>query len=434
MSAPVNEILGLVGPATLVRLAHGQKCPIDKHWDKLVRRDMTDKYLAGFNGHNVGVSLGVASDGLCTVDADNGQFLEAFLIVNHNLRESLISHGARGGNVWIRLKDKYPPAGKIKTADGKPWGEWRADGNQTVIHGVHPSGCEYRNNGKAPMEISFDEINWPEGLILPWRRQPDQKPQQISYTANDAGRAQRFVDRYEENIRYVPEHELWLTWQDDRWKPGRAGGMERMAVALSREMLADAAKIEGTDTAASEARKAATKEALAFGDRYNISNILTLAQIDLRVILDAKHLDSDPWIVGARNAVIDLRTGAIRKDARSDYITRTLGVDADLQATCPRWQRFIDEIFPDPDVARFVWKAAGYSLTGLTKEQCFFFLYGTGANGKSTMLETQEAIFGTCAERWEGPHRRKQSRRLPIARGCRNLWGQAPFGERDRRI
>jgi putative DNA primase/helicase len=68
-------------------------------------------------------------------------------------------------------------------------------------------------------------------------------------------------------------------------------------------------------------------------------------------------------------------------------------------ATCPRWQRFIEEIFPDPEVARFVWKAAGYSLTGLIKEQCFFFLHGPGANGKSTFLETKEAIFGTCAER-----------------------------------
>ena len=35
-----------------------------------------------------------------------------------------------------------------------------------------------------------------------------------NYTANDAGRAQRFVDRHVENIRYVPERGLWLVWQD----------------------------------------------------------------------------------------------------------------------------------------------------------------------------------------------------------------------------
>jgi putative DNA primase/helicase len=110
-------------------------------------------------------------------------------------------------------------------------------------------------------------------------------------------------------------------------------------------------------------------------------------------------LDSDPEIVGARNAVINLRTGEIRGYTRSDYITRVLGVDADPKAACPRWQRFLKEILPGETVRRFVWKAAGYSLTGLTKEQRFFFLYGCGSNGKSTFLETLEAIFGGCAER-----------------------------------
>ena len=175
--------------------------------------------------------------------------------------------------------------------------------------------------------------------------------------------------------------------------------MERLAIELSQEMFTDAAKISGTDAGAHEARKAAVREALSCGDRNNIGDMLRLAAIDLRVILEESKLDSDPWIVGARNAVIDLRTGTIRKYTKSDYITRTLDVDADEGAICPRWEQFINEIFPDPDVARFVWKAAGYSLTGLIREQCLFFLHGTGANGKSTFLETLEAVLGRYAER-----------------------------------
>jgi putative DNA primase/helicase len=173
----------------------------------------------------------------------------------------------------------------------------------------------------------------------------------------------------------------------------------RLAIELSREMLTDVAAIAGTDANAEAARKAAGKEALACGDRQNILNMLSLAAVNPRVILSVTELDSDPWVVGARNAVIDLRTGIIRNYTRSDYITRALDVDADPKATCPRWERFMKEILPGEAVRTFVWKAAGYSLTGVTGEQCFFFLHGSGENGKSTFLETTEGIFGGCAER-----------------------------------
>jgi hypothetical protein len=62
------------------------------------------------------------------------------------------------------------PAGKIKTCHTRPWGEWRADGHQTVIYGRHPSGRDYRDNDKRPLEIDFSEIEWPAGVTLPWEK------------------------------------------------------------------------------------------------------------------------------------------------------------------------------------------------------------------------------------------------------------------------
>ena len=42
----------------------------------------------------------------------------------------------------------------------------------------------------------------------------------------------------------------------------------------------------------------------------------------------------------------------------------------------------------------FVQRAFGYSLTGLTTEQCFFCCFGTGSNGKSTLLEMLRHVAG----------------------------------------
>jgi hypothetical protein len=75
---------------------------------------MTAEYLAEFNGSNVGVLLGKASEGLCSIDCDSEAALESFLESNPQLRESLISRGQRGGNVWVRVVGEYPRSAKVK--------------------------------------------------------------------------------------------------------------------------------------------------------------------------------------------------------------------------------------------------------------------------------------------------------------------------------
>jgi putative DNA primase/helicase len=116
--------------------------------------------------------------------------------------------------------------------------------------------------------------------------------------------------------------------------------------------------------------------------------------VDERILLSVSQLDNDPWLVGAKNAVIELKTNTIREYSRHDYITRTLGCEVDPQSTCPRWEQFMEEVFPDSELRHYVHKALGYTLTGNTEEECFFFCHGTGRNGKSKTITTAEHVFG----------------------------------------
>ncbi|MCX6971979.1 MAG: phage/plasmid primase, P4 family [Verrucomicrobia bacterium] len=274
----------------------------------------------------------------------------------------------------------------------------------------------------------------PEELAIEdWQALPD--PQEIaiaedfSHTANDAGRAGRFVARFGEDIRFVPERGQWLTWASDRWTPDTDGAMVRLAMQLSREMLADSAAIGGTDDTSAKARSVAAKEAIAIGDRRNIENMLKLAQVDRKILLPVASLDGDPWLVGAQNAVVDLRTGTVREYGRTDYITRRLGCNLDPQAKCPRWDLFMQEVLPDADVRRFVWKAAGYSISGSMQEQVFFFLFGCGRNGKSIFTQTIEHVLGDLAGTAGkallavDPHKAHPKRELAAIAGLRLLLG-----------
>lgn len=239
--------------------------------------------------------------------------------------------------------------------------------------------------------------------------------EQLDPSFNDAGRADRFVARYGRDLRFVPEREVWLTWERDRWKLDTDGAVERFALAMSKAMLHAAAEMKGVDDASVRARNAAGKEALACGDRRNIADFVHLARVNPLVLLPVDQLDADPWVVGAKNLVVDLRTGVTRPYTRTDFITRTLACDVDPGATCPRWEKFMEEVLPDEDVRHYVHKAVGYSLTGNMREHVFFFLYGGGRNGKSTFVKTLETrVLGKlCVRAGKGITTANESGKYP---------------------
>jgi len=88
-----------------------------------------------------------------------------------------------------------------------------------------------------------------------------------------------------------------------------------------------------------------------------------------------------------------------REHRQEDLITKMAPVAYIPSATCPRLLSFLDRISAgNQKLIDFVQRAVGYSMTGITTEQCLFFLYGTGANGKSTFLKVIQEIMGDYAQ------------------------------------
>ena len=111
----------------------------------------------------------------------------------------------------------------------------------------------------------------------------------------------------------------------------------------------------------------------------------TLILARSRLPFDSAGFDVDPWILNCPNGTLDLRTGMLCPHRPEDMLTMLAGVGFDPDAKAPLWEAFIHRVLGgSDDLVNFVQKAAGYSLTGLTTEQVFFVLYGSGANGKST--------------------------------------------------
>jgi putative DNA primase/helicase len=126
--------------------------------------------------------------------------------------------------------------------------------------------------------------------------------------------------------------------------------------------------------------------------------MIALAKSEPGIPVTPQQLDANSWVLNVRNGTLDLRTGQLRPHAREDLLTKLAPVVYDPEAQCPLWEAFLSRIVAnDAELIRFVQKALGYSLTGSTQEQCLFILYGTGANGKSTLIQTISALLGDYA-------------------------------------
>jgi putative DNA primase/helicase len=59
------------------------------------------------------------------------------------------------------------------------------------------------------------------------------------------------------------------------------------------------------------------------------------------------------------------------------------------------WDAFLERVTNNEvTLQQYLQRVAGYSLTGLTREHALFFLYGKGANGKSTYISAITACVG----------------------------------------
>ena len=207
----------------------------------------------------------------------------------------------------------------------------------------------------------------------------------------DLGNARRLVRLYGTDLRYVHAWRKWLIWEDGHWRQNDDGCVMRMAKAAVEEMFAEASRVND------EARRTAMRNhALKSQSAPRLSAMVMLAESESKVVLPAKKLDADPYLLGVRNGVIDLRTVTFREARRDDYVTKIAGAIFDGQAWCPNWIEFLKEIL-DEEMIGYVQRAMGYILTGLTGEEVMFVPWGDGFNGKSTFRETIFAMLGDYA-------------------------------------
>jgi putative DNA primase/helicase len=213
-------------------------------------------------------------------------------------------------------------------------------------------------------------------LQFPRAKQLDVQPPVFS----DEALALRFAEEHAGDLRYVAEMGRWLSYDGLRWRADNT----MLAFDYARTICRSAAA-ECNDP----------KMPCQIASAKTVAAVERLAKADRKLAATADQWDADPWLLNTPAGVVDLRTGAPRPHQADDYMTKLTGVAADADCPTPVWLRFLDRVTGgNAELIAFIQRMAGYSLTGLTQEHALFFCYGTGANGKTTLLNALTACAG----------------------------------------
>lgn len=241
----------------------------------------------------------------------------------------------------------------------------------------------YEPKVSSGFSVTFNDSGEPEEIESP-----------KLYSFDDTGNAERFCDLFGDDVRYNYADKRWLCWDSRKWQADNDGEIDRVIDRSVEAMRAEAKVYEKSDEENGGDMLKQFKKHFKASRSHKAKKAVKEESQHLLPVLP-KALDKHKYAFNTPNGILSLKNGEIVEHDRKYFLTKMSNVEYTDNADCPMWMQFLDDIFAgDKDLIRYIQKSVGYSMTGDTSEQCVFFLFGTGRNGKSTFLDVIRDIMG----------------------------------------
>lgn len=215
-----------------------------------------------------------------------------------------------------------------------------------------------------------------------------------AYDRTDTGNAHRLYDRCNGEIRYSYVRKKWYYWTGKFWALDDTGEVKKYTDLVLDDMKAQAFEIDDE-----EEREKFLKFVNTCGNSNRKNAMVTETQHLEGIPVLPEQMDAYQEYLNVQNGIVNLRNGELMPHVPEFMMSKICLSEYDVSDKKPvRWLKFLEEVCNgDMELMHYLQKCVGYSLTGSTREQCAFFLYGIGNNGKSTFLETISDMLGGYA-------------------------------------
>lgn len=242
------------------------------------------------------------------------------------------------------------------------------------------------NHPKAPLKYNSEFGTQTEG-------KKDTPPR--SY--DDTGNADRFIDRYGGLVKYSFTDKTWIVYNGSYWVTDETGQVHSLVDNVVENMKNEKVGIP-PNSELSEKHATEKFQKHIQRSRSNSGKKAMMEELKHRVPVLHGEFDNDKTLLNVANGYIDLSNGILNDHDIKKLFSRQASVAYSETIDAPKWKLFLNQIFNNnQELIDYVQKAVGYSLTGSTKEQVMFILYGNGRNGKSIFIDTIVDTLGNYA-------------------------------------
>lgn len=215
-----------------------------------------------------------------------------------------------------------------------------------------------------------------------------------AYKLTDVGNAERFVAMFKDYVKYCSVYKKWFIWNGKCWEQDDTGKIITYAIECVRNIIHDADLLPEGDK-----RKAMVQHSLKSESSGRLRALLEIASGMPEITIRSEELDRNPWLLNCQNGTVNLKTGKLQPFNPKDRITKICRAPYDTTCAIPLWSQLIEKVTNvDQNMRRYLQKALGYALSGDVSEQAIFILYGTGSNGKSTLLNVFSELMAGYAQ------------------------------------
>ena len=206
----------------------------------------------------------------------------------------------------------------------------------------------------------------------------------FSLELHDKPLAETFAAHAKDSVRHLADDQNWMAYEGGLWVEKPKGPLYECA-EFFKSLIPPPDACE---------RKVYVAIRKILHSERQIVRVLHLASVEPGISCHSRDFDPDPMMLALPGGLcVDLRTGRVRPSRTQDLFTRSLTV-VPAGGVSLEWERFLEEILPDPSVRSYWKRLNGYYCTSSNKEEQWTVAHGGTATGKNTATDPIRTVLG----------------------------------------